>query len=210
MHQGRIVEEGRARDLLARPREAYTRRLVDALPRRSRALRAFREHCQIVFQAPYSSLDPRMRVGAIVGEALRLSALCPAETAARVAAALEEVRLDGLAGRFPHELSGAQRQRVAIARALVRRPAFVVADEPVSALDMTIQKQVPTLLRELQERHGFACLFVSHDRSAVEEIADRVAVMQHGLIVEEGPRDAIFDAPRHAYTRALLDAAPRL
>jgi peptide/nickel transport system ATP-binding protein len=151
-----------------------------------------------------------MRVGAIVGEALRLSGLSSAEVTRRVATALEEVRLEGLGPRFPHELSGGQRQRVAIARALIRRPAFVVADEPVSALDMTIQKQVLTLLRELQERHGFACLFVSHDLSAVEEIADRVAVMQHGRIVEEGPRDAIFDTPHHDYTRALLEAAPRL
>ena len=118
--------------------------------------------------------------------------------------------LGGLGRRYPHELSGGQRQRVAIARALVRRPAFVMADEPVSALDMTIQKQVLTLIRDLQRSYGFACLFVSHDLSVVEEVADRVVVMQSGEIVEEGSRDEIFDAPRHSYTRALLKASPRL
>jgi peptide/nickel transport system ATP-binding protein len=123
---------------------------------------------------------------------------------------LDAVGLAEFGCRHPHELSGGQRQRVAIARALVWEPAFVMADEPVSALDMTIQKQILTLLRDLQRARGFACLFISHDLAAVGEIADRVVVMQHGRIVEEGPRDAVFDAPRHAYTRALLDAAPRL
>jgi peptide/nickel transport system ATP-binding protein len=109
--------------------------------------------------------------------------------------------------RLPHQLSGGQRQRVAVARAIVRRPAFVVADEPVSALDMTVQKQILKLIRDLQERYGFACLFVSHDLGAVEQVADRVAVMQDGKIVELGDRGDIFDRPQHEYTRRLLDAA---
>jgi len=120
----------------------------------------------------------------------------------------EEVGLPwALAERLPHQLSGGQRQRVAIARAIVRNPAFVVADEPVSALDMTVQKQILRLIRDLQARHGFACLFVSHDLGAVEQVADRVAVMENGRIVEMGARDDIFDRPQHDYTRRLLDAA---
>jgi peptide/nickel transport system ATP-binding protein len=150
-------------------------------------------------------------VRAIVAEPLRLVAGMDARTAAaRVEQVLQEVGLDGLGGRFPHELSGGQRQRVAIARAIVRRPAFVVADEPVSALDMTIQAQVLALFRALQQQHGFACLFISHDLAAVEQVADRVIVMQSGQVVEEGTRDEIFDSPQHPYTRRLLQAAPRL
>jgi peptide/nickel transport system ATP-binding protein len=127
----------------------------------------------------------------------------------RVDQALEEVGLSGFGRRFPHELSGGQRQRVAIARALVRRPAFVVADEPVSALDMTIQAQILDLFLSLQDEYGFACLFISHDLGAIERIADRVVVMAEGKIVERGLRDDIFDRPSHAYTRALLAATPR-
>jgi peptide/nickel transport system ATP-binding protein len=183
----------------------------DVTGKRGRALLPFRLSCQIVFQDPYSSLDPRMRVGAIVAEPMRLaSGLDGRAKALRVEAMLEEVGLAGLGRRLPHELSGGQRQRVAIARALVRDPAFVVADEPVSALDMTIQKQILTLFRRLQRERGFACLFVSHDLSAVEEIADRVVVMRDGRIVEEGTRDGVFDHPQHPYTRALLAATPRL
>ena len=174
-------------------------------------LRQFRLACQLVFQDPYSSLDPRMRVGEIVAEPLRhVPGLGAGEAARRVAATLEEVGLGGYERRLPHELSGGQRQRVAIARAIVRQPVFVVADEPVSALDMTIQKQVLTLFRDLQRSRGFACMFISHDLAAVEEIADRVVVMQSGRIVEEGARDDIFDRPRHPYTQALLAASPAL
>jgi peptide/nickel transport system ATP-binding protein len=183
----------------------------DVTRARAAVLEKFRLACQIVFQDPYASLDPRMRVRAIVAEPLRLPAGMPmAERIARADAMLEQVGLGGLGDRFPHQLSGGQRQRVAIARALVREPAFVVADEPVSALDMTVQKQVLALLRELQRKKGFACLFVTHDLAVAEEIADRVVVMQRGAIVEEGPRDRLFDAPAHPYTRALLAASPRL
>lgn len=174
------------------------------------ALHRFRLACQLVFQDPFSSLDPRMRVQDIVAEPLRhLPSLDAAARVRRMKETLDEVGLDGLGARYPHELSGGQRQRVAIARALVRRPAFVVADEPVSALDMTIQAQVLRLFQSLQAHHGFACLFISHDLAAVEQIADRVIVMERGRIVEQGPRDAVFDDPRHAYTQALLAATPR-
>ncbi|CAL76438.1 Putative ABC transporter nucleotide binding/ATPase protein [Bradyrhizobium sp. ORS 278] len=168
----------------------------------------FRLAAQLVFQDPYSSLDPRMRIGDIVAEPLRHTSLTTAERAGRVTTMLEEVGLSGLAQRWPHELSGGQRQRVAIARAIIRRPAFVVADEPVSALDMTIQAQVLKLFERLQAQYGFACLFISHDLAAVEQVADRVVVMQAGQIVEQGSRDDVFDRPQHDYTKALLAAAP--
>ncbi|EHM01912.1 putative phosphonate C-P lyase system protein PhnK [Acetobacteraceae bacterium AT-5844] len=175
------------------------------------AYRRFRLACQIVFQDPYSSLDPRQRIGSIVMEPLRHEpGISQAEKRERVLKTFEDVGLPGFEDRFPHQLSGGQRQRVAIARAIVRHPALVVADEPVSALDMTVQKQILTLFRRLQQERGFACLFVSHDLAAVEEVADRVIVMQQGKLVEEGDRDGIFDCPRHPYTRALLEAAPRL
>jgi peptide/nickel transport system ATP-binding protein len=302
MHKGMAVEQGDSKDVLHAPKHDYTRRLVDALPRRSaggsrsasapaealielkdvvidypgraklfgraagkravhgvdlainrgetlalvgasgsgkttlgRAIvglvtpsggtmafrgaplayrndaggRALRQSIQIVFQDPYSSLDPRQRIAEIVGEPLKLDpAMDRGKRQARVEEVFAEVGLaPELAGRFPHQLSGGQRQRVAIARAIVSRPAFVVADEPVSALDMTVQKQILKLFRDLQARYGFACLFVSHDLGAVEQVADRVAVMENGRIVEIGTRDDVFDRPQHAYTRRLLDAA---
>ncbi|MFE0753744.1 ABC transporter ATP-binding protein [Inquilinus sp. NPDC058860] len=180
--------------------------------RHDAAARDHRLNCQMIFQDPYSSLDPRMKIGAIVSEPLRLA---PEMSAQQKADRLAETLADcGLspdhARRYPHQLSGGQRQRVAIARAIIRRPAFVIADEPVSALDMTVQKQILELFRALQERYGFACLFVSHDLGAVEQVADRVAVMQAGKIVEAGPRDTVFDHPQHDYTRELLAAAPAL
>ena len=167
---------------------------------------------QMVFQDPYSSLDPRMTLLQIVAEGLRHVPGLPArERHARAREMLREVGLgEEYAQRFPHELSGGQRQRVCIARAIVARPRFVVADEPVSALDVTIQKQVLDLLVDLKRRFDFTCLFVSHDLGVVERIADRVVVMHRGRIVESGPRDAIFDRPCHPYTRRLLQANPRI
>jgi peptide/nickel transport system ATP-binding protein len=172
----------------------------------------YRLNCQMVFQDPYSSLDPRMSIGELVAEPLRLvPGMGAAAKKARVAEVLTEVGLaNGFADRFPHELSGGQRQRVAIARAVVRRPSFVIADEPVSALDVTVRAQVLELFAELQRKHGFSCLFISHDLGVVEQVADRVVVMQEGRIVEEGSRDQIFDDPKHAYTRKLLSAVPGL
>jgi peptide/nickel transport system ATP-binding protein len=173
------------------------------------AARKQRRDMQIVFQDPYSSLDPRQRVEDIVEEPLKLDReMTRSERRERVREVFDDVGLSlDFLRRLPHQLSGGQRQRVAIARAIVRRPAFVVADEPVSALDMTVQKQILLLIRSLQERYGFACLFVSHDLGAVEQVADRVAVMENGRIVEVGDRDEIFDRPKHEYTRRLLDAA---
>ena len=166
---------------------------------------------QLIFQDPHSSLDPRMRIEQIVAEPLRHAPeLDAAARGRRVAEVLDEVGLGGFERRFPHALSGGQRQRVAIARALVRRPDFIVADEPVSALDMTIRRQVLVLFRRLQEHHGFACLFISHDLSAVAQVADRVMVLHEGEVVEQGDCATIVRAPTHAYTRALLEATPGL
>ncbi len=175
-------------------------------------LRAARRRMQAVFQDPYGSLDPRHPVGRIVAEPI--VALEPgtgaAERRARVAAMLEDVGLAGMAGKYPHEFSGGQRQRIAIARALVTRPALVVADEPVSALDVSVQAQVLALMRELRARHGLAWLFISHDLGVVRWITARVAVLYRGRVVEEGPTASVFDAPRHPYTQALLAAMPRI
>jgi peptide/nickel transport system ATP-binding protein len=168
--------------------------------------RAFRTCTQLVFQDPYSSLDPRMRVRDIVSEPLRHTDLARAEHSERIESVLRDVGLQSLGDRFPHELSGGQRQRVAIARALITHPKFVVADEPVSALDATVQAQVLELFRRLQARYGFACLFITHDFALVAELADRVVVLQDGRLVEQGTVEAVFDHPRADYTRALLAA----
>ena len=180
--------------------------------RRSAGWRDYRLNCQMVFQDPYSSLDPRMTIGQLVGEGLRMvDGLSAADKRRRVDEVLAEVGLGSeYAKRFPHEMSGGQRQRVAIARAIVRRPAFVIADEPVSALDVTVRAQVLDLFADLQERHGFSCLFISHDLGVVEQVADRVVVMRDGGIVEQGSRDAVFDRPQEEYTRSLLQAIPAL
>ncbi|EFF76797.1 ABC transporter ATP-binding protein [Achromobacter piechaudii] len=180
--------------------------------RRSAAWRDYRLNCQMVFQDPYSSLDPRMTIGQLVGEGLRMvNDLSAVDKRRRVDEVLAEVGLGSeYAKRYPHEMSGGQRQRVAIARAIVRRPAFVIADEPASALDVTVRAQVLDLFADLQERHGFSCLFISHDLGVVEQVADRVVVMRNGGIVEQGTRDAVFDRPQEDYTRSLLQAIPAL
>ena len=173
--------------------------------------RDFRARVQLVFQDPFSSLDPRMRIADIVAAPLRhVPGLDRAGRRARVAQVLDEVGLAGFGPRYPHQMSGGQRQRVAIARAMISRPQLIVADEPVSALDMTIQAQVLGLLQRLQADYGFACLFITHDLSVVEQVADSVAVMSEGRIVEQGRTRTVLDAPQHDYTRALLAATPRL
>jgi peptide/nickel transport system ATP-binding protein len=174
--------------------------------------RVYRKRVGTVFQDPFSALDPRLRVSSTIAEGLRHeSRLSRAQRLARVCASLVEVGLDeSFSSRFPHQLSGGQRQRVNIARALIADPELVIADEPVSALDVTVQAEILRLLDRLQKARGFACLFVSHSLAVVEQVADRVAVIYRGRIVEEGTRDDIFDRPRHPYTCALLRAAPRI
>jgi peptide/nickel transport system ATP-binding protein len=175
-------------------------------------LHRYRGSLQIVFQDPWGALDPRMRVRAIVVEGLLdLQGVSRAEKFRRAEALLAEVGLGAdYLDRFPHELSGGQRQRVNIARALVAEPEFVVADEPVSALDIIVQAEILALFARMQKARGFTCLFISHDLGVVEQVADRVAVMYRGRIVEEGTRDEVFGSPAHPYTRELLAAAPRL
>ncbi len=172
-------------------------------------LRPLRREMQVVFQDPYGSLSPRMSVGEIVAEGLAVHGIGDrAERDARVAAVLAEVGLDREARhRYPHEFSGGQRQRIAIARALVLKPRFIVLDEPTSALDMSVQAQIVDLLRDIQEKHRLAYLFISHDLKVVRALADEVIVLKSGVVVEQGPADAIFENPRDPYTRALMAAA---
>ncbi|MCJ7997270.1 ABC transporter ATP-binding protein [Rhizobium cremeum] len=175
-----------------------------------REMRPLRDRLQIVFQDPYGSLSPRMSVGEIIAEGLKVheSALSADERDARVCWALEEVGLDtATRWRYPHEFSGGQRQRIAIARAMVLKPRFVMLDEPTSALDMTVQAQVVDLLRDLQKKHDLAYLFISHDLRVVKALANEVIVMRAGKVVEQGPSSAIFSEPREDYTRALMAAA---
>jgi len=191
--EGRIVFDGKA---------------LDGLPRG--ALRPLRRDMQVVFQDPFGSLSPRMTVGEIVAEGLLVHEpqLSRADRDRRAAEALAEVSLEpAMRNRYPHEFSGGQRQRIAIARALILKPKLMLLDEPTSALDRTVQKSVVELLRQLQEAHGLTYLFISHDLAVVRALADRVIVMKDGRVVEEGSVDAIFAAPRAAYTQALIAAA---
>jgi peptide/nickel transport system ATP-binding protein len=176
-------------------------------------LRRARHGFQMVFQDPYASLDPRQKVQAIVAEPLlslsKDSAWSRAELRERVEQALNEVGLrSGDLDKYPHEFSGGQRQRIAIARALITRPALIVADEPVSALDVSVQAQVLNLMMDLQDRYGLSYLFVSHDLAVVNLMCDDVLVLQSGHVVEHAPAERIFKSPEHPYTRALLSAIP--
>ena len=176
------------------------------------ALQALRARMQMVFQDPYSSLNPRMTVADLVGEGLLVHGLAP-NAAARRARVIELLELVGLSaehlGRHPRSFSGGQRQRIAIARALAVSPELLICDEPVSSLDVSMQAQVLNLFRDLREQLHLSMLFITHDLGVVRYLCDRVAVMEHGQLVEVGQQDQVYRAPAHAYTQALLGAVPR-
>jgi oligopeptide/dipeptide ABC transporter ATP-binding protein len=183
--------------------------VVDLATVPKRGLRPLRRHMQMIFQDPYASLNPRMMVGDIIAEPLKVNGVPAAERNARVLELLQLVQLPPSARtRFPHAFSGGQRQRIGIARALALNPRLVVADEPVSALDVSVQAQIINLLLDLQDRLHLSMLFVAHDLGVVRHISDRVAVMYVGRIVEVAPTDALYRNPRHPYTETLLAAVP--
>ena len=224
LHPGRsfgiVGESGSGKSTLARcaialekPTAGDARLMGRSLAAASRRdLRAMRAHMQMIFQDPYGSLDPRQVVAKIIAEPLAcLDPVSRAETAKRVADSLEAVGLNAADGRkYPHEFSGGQRQRIAIARALITRPKLVVADEPVSALDVSVQAQVLNLMMDLQQSAGVTYLLISHDLAVVEHVCDEIAVIYRGRFVEIGPTETLLASPAHPYTRALLDAAPKL
>jgi peptide/nickel transport system ATP-binding protein len=184
---------------------------ADLAPLSSRAMRPYRRRLQIIFQDPYASLNPRQRVGDTLSEAMATHDLH--RGGARAARIAELLSLVGLAPehaqRFPHEFSGGQRQRIGIARALAVEPQFIVADEPVSALDVSIQAQVINLLSDLRERFALTMLFISHDLDVVEYLCDRIVVLYLGKVMEVAPAKELYTTPRHPYTEALLEASPR-
>ena len=184
----------------------------DLLRMGERQMRGMRRRMQVVFQDPFAALNPRMRVREILGEPFAIHRERPAEgMEARLAAMLAEVGLDGSAlRRYPHEFSGGQRQRINIARALALKPEFLVLDEPVSALDVSVGAQVVNLLRELQRKHGLTYLFISHSMPLVRYLCDRVAVMQRGRVVEVGDAAQVCERPREAYTQRLIAATPEM
>ena len=184
----------------------------DVLGLRGAARQHYNRQVQMVFQDPYGSLDPRQKVGSALGEALRVHDIVPpGQIASRIGALLDLVGLPrDAAMRYPHEFSGGQRQRIGIARALAVEPQVLIADEPVSALDVSVQAQIVNLLLDLQARLGLTLIFISHDLRIIRHVAHAIAVMYLGKIVEIGPAQALFDAPRHPYTRALLAAVPDL
>ncbi len=183
---------------------------VDLFEEKPKRLRALRKRMQMIFQDPYASLNPRMSVDDTIEEGLRIhTRLSPPERRARVDELLDLVELGAAArGRYPHEFSGGQRQRIGIARALATDPDFLVCDEPVSALDVSIQAQILNLLMDLQARLGIALLFIAHDLAVVRHLADRVVVMYLGHVMEDTPAQALFEEPLHPYTQALLAAVP--
>ena len=185
----------------------------DILPLDERTFRPLRRRIQYIFQDPFGSLNPRMTVGAIIGEALEIHfpELSSTEKEGRVTTLLQRVGLrQDMMRRYPHEFSGGQRQRIGIARALTVEPELLICDEPVSALDVSVQAQIVNLLQDLQEELGLALLFIAHDLAVVEHISDSVLVLHHGKIVESGPAHEVLENPRDSYTRDLLAAVPKL
>jgi len=184
----------------------------DFLAMRGERLRSMRRHIQMIFQDPFASLDPRMTVGQILAEPFKVHGACPPrERQERASMLLDKVGLkSSYLNRYPHEFSGGQRQRISIARAMALNPELVVADEPVSALDVSIQAQILNLLKDLQQEFRLTYVFISHDLSVVEHFCDRVAVMYLGRVIEIAPKDELFASPKHPYTQALIDAIPRV
>jgi oligopeptide/dipeptide ABC transporter ATP-binding protein len=183
---------------------------TDLTSLKAKELRARRKDVQLMFQDPYASLDPRMRVGTIIGEPLKVQKIGnPKEQEQRVQDLLREVGLSPQAvERYPHEFSGGQRQRIGLARALALDPKLVVADEPVSALDVSIQAQILNLMKDLQRKHDLTYVMISHDLAVIRYMADTIGVMYLGKLVEQGPAGQVYDHPAHPYTQGLLDAVP--